>query len=86
MNDRPFRDAAWHYAEYRYRPTEAFLEQLATHLGWSTSDRILDLGVALLRVFEWLPRVREVAGHFDGFSDWNVRLRRQDGAHQQHAH
>src|SRR5579862_5172433 len=44
MNDRPFRDAAWHYAEYRYRPTEAFLEQLATHLGWSTSDRILDLG------------------------------------------
>lgn len=42
--ERPFRGAAWHYAEYRYRPAEAFLRLLAAHLGWSCSDRILDLG------------------------------------------
>jgi SAM-dependent methyltransferase len=42
--ERPFHDAAWHYAEYRYRPAEAFLRLLAAHLGWSSSDRILDLG------------------------------------------
>jgi SAM-dependent methyltransferase len=42
--ERPFHDAAWHYAEYRYRPAEAFLRLLAAHLDWSSSDRILDLG------------------------------------------
>lgn len=42
--ERPFRDAAWSYAEYRYRPSEAFVRLLAGHLGWSGSDRILDLG------------------------------------------
>ena len=42
--ERPFQDAAWHYAEYRYRPADAFLRLLAAHLGWSSSDRILDLG------------------------------------------
>jgi SAM-dependent methyltransferase len=41
---RPFRDAAWFYAEYRYRPSEAFVRLLAAHLGWSASDRVLDLG------------------------------------------
>jgi ubiquinone/menaquinone biosynthesis C-methylase UbiE len=41
---RPFREAAWFYAEYRYRPTEAFVRLLAAHLGWSASDRVLDLG------------------------------------------
>ncbi|HJU37348.1 MAG TPA: hypothetical protein VJ716_08030 [Gaiellaceae bacterium] len=42
--ERPYRDAAWHYAEYRSRPTDAFLRLLASHLGWSPPDRILDLG------------------------------------------
>ncbi len=42
--ERPFRDAAWSYAEYRYRPSEAFVRLLASHLGWSKSARILDLG------------------------------------------
>ena len=42
--ERPFRDAAWFYAEYRYRPSEAFVRLLADHLGWSCSDRVLDLG------------------------------------------
>jgi SAM-dependent methyltransferase len=42
--ERPFRDAAWFYAEYRYRPSEAFVGLLAGHLGWSGSDRVLDLG------------------------------------------
>jgi SAM-dependent methyltransferase len=41
---RPFAEAAWFYAEYRYRPSEAFVRQLAAHLGWSRADRILDLG------------------------------------------
>src|SRR5437764_10752323 len=43
-DQRPFRQAAWFYAECRYRPTEAFVRLLASHLGWSSSDRVLDLG------------------------------------------
>jgi SAM-dependent methyltransferase len=42
--ERPFREAAWFYAEHRYRPSEAFSRLLASHLGWSRSDRVLDLG------------------------------------------
>jgi SAM-dependent methyltransferase len=42
--ERPFREAARYYAEYRYRPSDAFVRLLATHLGWSRSDRVLDLG------------------------------------------
>lgn len=42
--ERPFREAAWFYAEYRYRPSEAFARLLASHLAWSRSDRVLDLG------------------------------------------
>jgi SAM-dependent methyltransferase len=41
---RPFQQAAWFYAEYRYRPGDALFRLLATHLGWTDSDRILDLG------------------------------------------
>jgi SAM-dependent methyltransferase len=41
---RPFRDAAGFYAKYRYQPSEAFLRLLAAHLGWSPTDRVLDLG------------------------------------------
>jgi SAM-dependent methyltransferase len=43
-DERPYRDAARFYAEYRYRPSEAFVRLLAAHLGWSRSDRVLDLG------------------------------------------
>lgn len=42
--ERPFRDAAWFYAEYRYRPSEAFVRLLASKIGLSRSDRVLDLG------------------------------------------
>jgi SAM-dependent methyltransferase len=42
--ERPYRDAAWFYAEYRYLPSEEFVRLLAVHLGWSRSDRVLDLG------------------------------------------
>jgi SAM-dependent methyltransferase len=42
--ERPFREAGWFYAEYRYRPSEEFMRLLASHLGWSGSDRVLDLG------------------------------------------
>jgi hypothetical protein len=42
--ERPFLGAARHYAAFRYRPADAFLRLLAAHLGWSSSDRILDLG------------------------------------------
>jgi SAM-dependent methyltransferase len=41
---RPFREAAWFYAEYRYRPTDALARLLAAHLDWSSTDRVLDLG------------------------------------------
>ena len=47
---RPFRDAAWFYAEYRYRPSEVFVRRLAAHLGWSSSDRVLDLGAGPARL------------------------------------
>lgn len=55
--ERPFRDAAWFYAEYRYRPTVPFLEQLAAHLEWSKSDRILDLGAGPAHVSLPLARL-----------------------------
>jgi SAM-dependent methyltransferase len=41
---RPFREAAWFYAEYRYRPSDEFLRLLATHLDWTRRSRVLDLG------------------------------------------
>jgi SAM-dependent methyltransferase len=58
---RPFRDAAWFYAEYRYRPTEAFVRLLAAQLGWSASDRVLDLGAGPAHVsLRLAPFVGEV--------------------------
>jgi SAM-dependent methyltransferase len=42
--ERPFREAAQFYAEYRYRPTTAFVRLLARHCEWSSADRVLDLG------------------------------------------
>jgi SAM-dependent methyltransferase len=41
---RPFRGAAWFYAEYRYRPSGEFLRLVATHLDWTPHGRVLDLG------------------------------------------
>jgi SAM-dependent methyltransferase len=59
--ERPFRDAAWSYAEYRYRPSEAFARLLAGHLGWSGSDRVLDLGAGPAHVsLRLAPFVGEV--------------------------
>jgi len=58
---RPFRDAAWFYAEYRYRPSEAFAQLLAAHLGWTASDRVLDLGAGPAHVsLRLAPFVGEV--------------------------
>jgi SAM-dependent methyltransferase len=58
---RPFRDAAWFYAEYRHRPTEAFVRLLAAHLGWLASDRVLDLGAGPAHVsLRLAPFVGEV--------------------------
>ena len=42
--ERPYRESAEFYADYRYRPTEAFMRLLASHLEWSSADRVLDLG------------------------------------------
>jgi SAM-dependent methyltransferase len=59
--ERPFRDAAWFYAEYRYRPSEAFARLLASHLGWSRADRVLDLGAGPAHVsLRLAPFVGEV--------------------------
>ena len=59
--ERPFRDAAWFYAEYRYRPSEAFARLLASHLEWSLSDRVLDLGAGPAHVsLRLAPFVAEV--------------------------
>ena len=59
--ERPFREAAWFYAEYRYRPSEAFARLLASHLDWSRSDRVLDLGAGPAHVsLRLVPFVAEV--------------------------
>jgi SAM-dependent methyltransferase len=59
--ERPFRDAAWFYSEYRYRPSEAFARLLASHLGWSRADRVLDLGAGPAHVsLRLAPFVGEV--------------------------
>jgi SAM-dependent methyltransferase len=58
---RPFQQAAWFYAECRYRPGEAFFRLLAAHLGWTASDRILDLGAGPAHVsLRLAPFVGEV--------------------------
>src|SRR5262245_28739351 len=41
---RPYAGAGWYYAEYRDRVSADFLSMLASHLGWSQNDRLLDLG------------------------------------------
>jgi SAM-dependent methyltransferase len=59
--ERPFREAAPFYSTYRYRPSEEFIRLLATHLGWSAKDRVLDLGAGPAHISTLLaPYVREV--------------------------
>jgi SAM-dependent methyltransferase len=59
--ERPFREVASLYAQYRYRPSEAFVRLLATHLGWSEEDRVLDLGAGPAHVsLLYAPFVGEV--------------------------
>jgi SAM-dependent methyltransferase len=41
---RPYAGAGWYYAEYRDRVGAELIAILAKQLGWSSSDRILDLG------------------------------------------
>src|SRR5262249_52333265 len=41
---RPYAGVGWYYAEYRDRMSAESVAMLAKHLGWSTSDRVLDLG------------------------------------------
>lgn len=43
-DSRPYRGAAWYYAEYRQAIGDVFARCLATTLGWSSEDRIIDLG------------------------------------------
>jgi SAM-dependent methyltransferase len=60
-DQRPFQEAAWFYAEYRRRPSIAFARLLAAHLGWSSSDRVLDLGAGPAHVsLRLAPLVGEV--------------------------
>lgn len=41
---RPYAGAGWYYAEYRDRVSAELITLLAEQLGWSTRDRVLDLG------------------------------------------
>src|SRR5215470_20192503 len=41
---RPYAGAGWHFAEYRDRVGAESIAILAEQLGWSPSDRVLDLG------------------------------------------
>ena len=59
--ERPYREAARFYSEYRYRPSEEFVRLLASHLGWSRDDRVLDLGAGPAHVSMLVaPYVHEV--------------------------
>jgi ubiquinone/menaquinone biosynthesis C-methylase UbiE len=39
----PYRDAAWHYAEYRDQVHPGFVDRLADFLAWNAHTRVLDL-------------------------------------------
>ena len=41
---RPYAGAGWYYAKYRDRASAELMTLLAEQLGWSTRDRVLDLG------------------------------------------
>src|SRR5262247_4083541 len=41
---RPYAGAGWYYAEYRDRVSAELIKLLAEQLGWSTRDRVLDVG------------------------------------------
>jgi len=41
---RPYAGAGWYYAEYRDRVSAELMTLLAEQLGWSTRDRVLDVG------------------------------------------
>src|SRR5215468_9960807 len=41
---RPYAGSGWYYAEYRDRVSAESIAILAEQLGWSTGDRVLDLG------------------------------------------
>ncbi len=41
---RPYAGAGWYYAEYRDRVSADLIKLLAEQLGWSTRDRVLDVG------------------------------------------
>jgi SAM-dependent methyltransferase len=41
---RPYAGAGWYYAEYRDRVSAELITLLAEQLGWSTRDRVLDVG------------------------------------------
>lgn len=58
---RPYEGAAWHYAEYRPRLSGAFVQLLVDQLGWSSDDRVLDLGAGPGQIARRLaPHVGEV--------------------------
>jgi SAM-dependent methyltransferase len=60
-DERPYHEAAAFYAEHRYRPSAEFARLLATHLGWSRDDRVLDLGAGPAHVSTLVaPYVKEV--------------------------
>jgi SAM-dependent methyltransferase len=41
---RPYAGAGWYYAEYRDRVSADLMTLLAKQLGWTTRDRVLDIG------------------------------------------
>ncbi|HZS25218.1 MAG TPA: class I SAM-dependent methyltransferase [Gaiellaceae bacterium] len=79
---RPFRGAAWFYAEYRYRPAREFCRLLAQRLGWGPSTTVLDLGAGPAHVS--LP-LAELVGEvvvMDPEPDMLAEGRRRAGAAQ----
>lgn len=58
---RPYEGSAWYYAESRGRLSEAFVRLVVHHLGWTASDRVMDLGAGPTQIARrFAPHVSEV--------------------------
>jgi SAM-dependent methyltransferase len=60
-DSRPYQGAAWHYAEYRPAISDDFARMLVTALGWTSQDRLVDLGAGPGQIaIRLAPYVQEV--------------------------
>jgi SAM-dependent methyltransferase len=79
---RPYAGAGWHYAEYRDRVGAESIAILAKQLGWSTSDRVLDLGAGpgqlSLLIAPFVAEVVAIEPELDMLAEGERRARMAD--------